>query len=190
VPSPGTVDQLQPIDSSPPDLKDEMCGPHRKRMRQAEADDDEAAQASVGDYHQQFSVLLSTLRAPTVKNEKLLPDSGSVVPIVVYTGPTRPPGERPAPRAHSAEHTTAGHTTDEHTTAGHTTAEHKTTGHTTAAHTAALHPAASHTAASHTAASHTAASHTSASHTASGHGAAHAPPLRLHRPAVAPKNAD
>jgi len=177
VPSPGTVDQLQPIDSPPPDLKDEMCGPHRKRMRQAEADDDETTQASVGDYHQQFSILLSALRAPTAKNEKLLPDSGTVVPIVVYTGPTRPPGERPAPRVHTAEHTTAEHTTAGHTTAGHTAAGHTATSHAAASHTAASHTAAAHTAASQTAASHTAASHTAASHTASGHGAAHAPPV-------------
>ena len=38
----------------------------------------------------QVSVLLSALRSPTPKN--LLPDPGPVMPIVVYTGPTRTPG--------------------------------------------------------------------------------------------------
>jgi D-alanyl-D-alanine carboxypeptidase len=212
VPSPGTVDQLQPIESSPPDLKDEMCGPHRKRMRQADEDDDETTQASAGDYSQQFSVLLSALRAPTAKNEKLLPDSGPVVPIVVYTGPTRPPGERPAPRARTtaehataehktAEHKTAGHKTAEHKTAEHTTAEHTTAAHTTAAHTTAEHTTAEHktaehktaehTTAAHTTASHSAASHTPVSQTTSEHVAAHArPPQRPRRPAVPPKSAD
>jgi D-alanyl-D-alanine carboxypeptidase len=109
LPSLGTVDELKPIDSSPPDLKDEMCGPHRKRMQQAEEDDEEAGAAgadndssnSAGDATdggQKFSVLLSTLRAPNAKNANLLSDAAPVVPIVVYTGPTRPPGWKPTPK--------------------------------------------------------------------------------------------
>ena len=30
-PSLGSVESLQPINAAPPDLRDEMCGPHRKR---------------------------------------------------------------------------------------------------------------------------------------------------------------
>jgi D-alanyl-D-alanine carboxypeptidase len=109
LPSAGTVDQIKPIDASPPDLKDEMCGPHRKRMLQAEEDDEEAGAAradngnniSAGDAADggpKFSVLLSALRAPNGKDAHLLlSDAGPVVPIVVYTGPTRPPGWKPAP---------------------------------------------------------------------------------------------
>jgi len=108
LPSLGTVDDIKPIDASPPDLKDEMCGPHRKRMLQAEEDDEEAGAASAdndtntsagdaADGGPKFSVLLSALRAPSAKNANLLPDAGPVVPIVVYTGPTRPPGWKPAP---------------------------------------------------------------------------------------------
>jgi hypothetical protein len=33
------------------------------------------------------------LRAPTPKNSNLLTDAGPVTPVVVYTGPTRTPGE-------------------------------------------------------------------------------------------------
>ncbi len=36
IPSLGTVDELKPIEADPPDLKDQMCGPHRKRTQQAE----------------------------------------------------------------------------------------------------------------------------------------------------------
>jgi len=109
LPSLGTVDQIQPLDAAPPDLKDEMCGPHRKRLQAAEDEDEEGAGAgtdaadsgngavSTGDTSPQFAVLLSALRAPTARNANLLSDSGPVVPIVVYTGPTRPPGWRPAP---------------------------------------------------------------------------------------------
>lgn len=131
--SSGTVDQLQPVQSPPPDLKDEMCGPHRKQLRQADEDNEEATQAGVGDYGQQFSLLLSALRAPTVKNENLLADSGPVVPIVVYTGPTRPQGVRPLPavlRTHKpAEHKAAPRTAALHTAAPHTEATHAASRH-------------------------------------------------------------
>jgi D-alanyl-D-alanine carboxypeptidase len=98
-PSLGTVDNLKPIDAAPLNLKDETCGKHRRRPA-AEDEDDEAGLESgndggngntgVGDTSSaQFSVLLSALRAPTPKNANLLNDLGPVVPIVVYTGPTR-----------------------------------------------------------------------------------------------------
>jgi len=91
-PSLGTVDALAPIDAAPPNLKDAMCGSHRKRP--ASEDDEEAAGGGAGgsgDNNPQFSVMLSALRAPTPKN--LLTDGGPVTPVVVYTGPTRTPAE-------------------------------------------------------------------------------------------------
>jgi D-alanyl-D-alanine carboxypeptidase len=113
-PSLGTVDQLAPIDAAPPNLKDAMCGPHRKRPATEEDDPDAPDDSSNGTPSadasappSQFSVLLSALRAPTAKNLALLPDPGPVVPTIVYTGPTRtqeqidalaalPPGSDPA----------------------------------------------------------------------------------------------
>jgi D-alanyl-D-alanine carboxypeptidase len=119
-PSLGTVDELKPINTDPPNLKDEMCGRHRKRPPAEDEDVDEEADSAqnggvatgnvgAGDMgSSQFSGLLSALRAPTPKN--LLSDAGPVVPIVVYTGPTRavPPqdsdgtpvhaGPRPKPK--------------------------------------------------------------------------------------------
>uniref|UniRef100_UPI00131A0F8B D-alanyl-D-alanine carboxypeptidase family protein n=1 Tax=Bradyrhizobium guangdongense TaxID=1325090 RepID=UPI00131A0F8B len=44
-PSLGTVDNLVPVDASPPNLRDEMCGPHRKRPA---SDDDDALIATNG----------------------------------------------------------------------------------------------------------------------------------------------
>jgi D-alanyl-D-alanine carboxypeptidase len=92
VPSLGTVDSLKPIDADPPNLKDTMCGKHRKRPA-TEDEDMDADSASLapaaGDSPQQFSFMLSALRAPTPKNANLLADAGPVVPVVVYTGPTR-----------------------------------------------------------------------------------------------------
>jgi D-alanyl-D-alanine carboxypeptidase len=97
-PALGTVDQLQPMDATPPNLKDSMCGPHRKRPATEEDDPDAIDDNGNGNADpnansnaspSQFSVLLSALRAPTPKNLALLPDAGPVVPTIVYTGPTR-----------------------------------------------------------------------------------------------------
>jgi D-alanyl-D-alanine carboxypeptidase len=91
-PSLGSVEALAPIDASPPDLKDSMCGRHRKRPATEEDDPDATIDnGSDADANPQVSVLLSALRAPTPKN--LLPDPGPVIPVVVYTGPTRSPAQ-------------------------------------------------------------------------------------------------
>src|SRR5437868_2455589 len=45
-PSLGTVDNLVPIDATPPNLRDEMCGPKRKRPASDEDDDSTLASAS------------------------------------------------------------------------------------------------------------------------------------------------
>ena len=95
-PSLGMVDALAPIDASPPNLKDEMCGRHRKRPA-AEDDDPDAdldngeSPANSAATGPKFSVILSALRAPNATN--LLLDPGPVVPVVVYTGPTRTPAQ-------------------------------------------------------------------------------------------------
>ena len=84
-PALGTVDGLAPIEATPPNLHDEVCGPHRKRPP-AEDEEDEAVN---GEVSAPFSALLSSLRAPTPKGAALLSDQGAVTPVVVYTGPTR-----------------------------------------------------------------------------------------------------
>ena len=88
-PSLGRVDALAAMDASPPDLTDEMCG--RGRYRKHRATDDEDADAgsdsNATQSDPQFSALLSALRAPTAKT--LLSDPEPVIPVVVYTGPTR-----------------------------------------------------------------------------------------------------
>ena len=133
MPSLGTVDQLKPIRTDPPNLKDEMCGKHRKRP--ASDDDDEEAGAAEGNAPNadgaaatdggdaasgtsgnvavseatpHFSVLLSALRAPSPKNVNLLSVDVPATPIVVYTGPTRVPGApvpvEPSPKVKVAAH--------------------------------------------------------------------------------------
>jgi D-alanyl-D-alanine carboxypeptidase len=80
-PSLGTVDQLVPVDASPPNLRDEMCG--GKHHRPA-SDEDEDTVASTGAF------LASGLQPPLAKPSELLAaDPEPSEPVVVYTGPTR-----------------------------------------------------------------------------------------------------
>jgi D-alanyl-D-alanine carboxypeptidase len=90
-PSLGAVDALAPMDVAPPNLKDQICGGHRKRPAAEDEDVDADSGQTAADAAQQHSFLLSALRAPT--NPVLLSDLGPVMPIVVYTGPTRTPAQ-------------------------------------------------------------------------------------------------
>jgi D-alanyl-D-alanine carboxypeptidase len=89
-PALGSVDALAPIEAAPPNLHDEVCGPHRKRPP---AEDEDADAGENGDVSAPFSALLSSLRAPTPKGAALLSDQGAGTPVVVYTGPTRTPAQ-------------------------------------------------------------------------------------------------
>ena len=76
-PSLGTVDKLQPISAAPPDLRDEMCGPHRKRPAAEEADDDSETS----------SFMLSNLPPSAGKASALLKERPDTVKaIAVFIG--------------------------------------------------------------------------------------------------------
>ena len=91
-PSLGTVDQLAPIDASPPDLHDEVCsGKHHRQ-----SDEDEIAASAPGstsasgDGSNGATFLASNLQAPMPRpSEWLAVPPAPSEPIVVYTGPTR-----------------------------------------------------------------------------------------------------
>lgn len=89
-PSLGTVDALAPIDAAPPNLRDEMCGKHRKRPAAEEADDlDEPINAN-GDPNSPQSVMLSERHGTNGKLSSLLgPPTSSMAPIVVFIGPNK-----------------------------------------------------------------------------------------------------
>src|SRR6185437_5224982 len=89
LPSLGTVDSLQPINAAPPDLHDQICGPHRKRPR-GENDDEEAANSGEADGQRAF--MLSDLKGATHGSLLTGNPLTNVPPIVVYTGPKRPTG--------------------------------------------------------------------------------------------------
>jgi D-alanyl-D-alanine carboxypeptidase len=92
-PSLGTVENLVPIDASPPNLRDEMC--NGKRHKPASDEDDEqlvasnAGGANSGD-SPSATFFAAGLQPPMVKPSELLAAAPAASePIVVYTGPTR-----------------------------------------------------------------------------------------------------
>jgi D-alanyl-D-alanine carboxypeptidase len=94
LPAFGNVNALTPLDAAPPDLKDDMCGPHRKRHAleaamadSADPDAGDSSETAGTDTKDQNPNLVTALRAPAPKN--LLSEPGPVTPVVVYTGPTR-----------------------------------------------------------------------------------------------------
>jgi D-alanyl-D-alanine carboxypeptidase len=91
-PALGTVDNLTPINADPPNLHDQVCGPHRKRPAAEDEDAGAGGENGIG-VDTPFSALLSSLRTPTPKGAALLSDFGAITPTVVYTGATRTPDQ-------------------------------------------------------------------------------------------------
>jgi D-alanyl-D-alanine carboxypeptidase len=95
-PSLGTVENLPPIDTSPPNLHDETCG--GKHHHKPASDEDDAAVASTtgsptaptGGGEATTIFLAAGLRPPMPKpSEWLAAAPAASEPVVVYTGPTR-----------------------------------------------------------------------------------------------------
>jgi len=91
-PSLGTVENLVPVDASPPNLRDEMCGGHRHKPASDEdetvASNTTAGSTSTGETSPMF---YTAGLQPQVANPAALiagsPEPNE--PVVVYTGPTR-----------------------------------------------------------------------------------------------------
>jgi D-alanyl-D-alanine carboxypeptidase len=93
-PSLGTVDSLPPIDASPPNLRDEVCGGKHHKPPSDEDDAPLATSAANGastSSETGATVILSAgLQPPMPKpSEWLSAPPAPAEPIVVYTGPTR-----------------------------------------------------------------------------------------------------
>jgi D-alanyl-D-alanine carboxypeptidase len=87
-PSLGTVDQLAPIDASPPNLREEMCsGKHKHQGTDA---DEEASAGSADGSATGLTFFAAGLQPPMVKPADLIAAAPAAAePITVYTGPTR-----------------------------------------------------------------------------------------------------
>lgn len=90
-PSLGTVDNLVPVDASPPNLRDEMCS--GKRKRPASDDDGElvaAANGSSSNGEGAVAFFTAGLQQPMAKPSELIASPAAPSePIPVYTGPTK-----------------------------------------------------------------------------------------------------
>jgi len=84
-PSLGSVDSLQPINATPPDLRDEMCGPHRKRPAAEDADDE----------NESSGFMLSNLPPSSGKASALLKERPDAVKaIAVFIGAAKSAAEQ------------------------------------------------------------------------------------------------
>jgi D-alanyl-D-alanine carboxypeptidase len=92
-PSLGTVDNLVPIDASPPNLRDEMCGGKRHKPASDEDEDTVAGNAGSGGASSgetAITFFTAGLQPPMAKPSELLAAAPAASePIPVYTGPTR-----------------------------------------------------------------------------------------------------
>jgi D-alanyl-D-alanine carboxypeptidase len=88
-PSLGTVDNLVPIDASPPNLRDEMCS--GKRHKPASDEDEDATISSAAPGSSPALAFFATGgQGPAMKPSELLAAAPAASePIPVYTGPTR-----------------------------------------------------------------------------------------------------
>ena len=93
-PSLGNVENLAVIDAAPPDMRETICGSHRKKPASENEDDDETVATQEdpnGNGQPQFK--LSNL-GPAAKTSALLgPKVEAANPIEVYVGPSRKPAE-------------------------------------------------------------------------------------------------
>jgi D-alanyl-D-alanine carboxypeptidase len=92
-PSLGTVDTLAPIAAAPPDLRDSMCGKHRKRPAAEEADDEPTSAGNGADPGSPQAFMLSSLPPSNGKASSLIGPPGTVQAIVVHAGPAKQSAE-------------------------------------------------------------------------------------------------
>jgi D-alanyl-D-alanine carboxypeptidase len=89
-PSLGTVDNLVPIDASPPNLRDEMCNGKHHKPASDEDEDNVATGAGASNSEPALAFFAAGLQPPMMKPSELLAAAAAPSePIVVYTGPTR-----------------------------------------------------------------------------------------------------
>jgi D-alanyl-D-alanine carboxypeptidase len=86
-PSLGTVESLQPVAVDPPNLREQMCGGHRKRPA-SEDEDDFVAENTGPD--SPYATFLASMRPGKGKAGVFQQDVPMAEPVLVYTG-TKPP---------------------------------------------------------------------------------------------------
>ncbi|QHO72439.1 peptidase M15 [Bradyrhizobium sp. CCBAU 051011] len=89
-PALGTVDNLVPVDATPPNLREEMCNGKRKRPATDEDADVVASNGNASAGETAVAFFTAGLQPPTGKPSELLAAAAEPSePIPVYTGPTK-----------------------------------------------------------------------------------------------------
>jgi D-alanyl-D-alanine carboxypeptidase len=89
-PALGTVDNLVPIDATPPNLREEMCGGKRKRPASDEDADVVAANGNASAGETAVTFFTAGLQPPAGKPSDMIAAAPQASePIPVYTGPTK-----------------------------------------------------------------------------------------------------
>jgi D-alanyl-D-alanine carboxypeptidase len=87
-PALGSVDNLAPIDAAPPNLRDDMCGPKRKRPATDESAEDLVAGNQSGS--ETTLSFFAGLQPPTLRPVDMLAAAAAPAePVIVYTGPKK-----------------------------------------------------------------------------------------------------
>ncbi len=92
MPSLGTVEQLKTVEATPPDLREEMCGPKRRRPA---AEDEEVeisanTAAENGDAQSPLAFMLSNLHGSVKASQVLAGGMATLPPVEVFVGAFRP----------------------------------------------------------------------------------------------------
>ncbi len=98
-PSLGTVDALAPIDAQPPNLREEMCGGHRRKPPSEDNQEEQAGAVASGEIAGGQAFMLSSLK-PSQGKFVLGPPVETEAPVVVFTGPA----DHPDPIAKASPH--------------------------------------------------------------------------------------
>jgi D-alanyl-D-alanine carboxypeptidase len=88
-PALGTVDNLVPVDASPPNLRDEMCNGKRKRPATDEDADVVATNGSASTGETAVTFFSAGLQPPVKPAELMAAAAVPSEPVPVYTGPTK-----------------------------------------------------------------------------------------------------
>src|SRR5256885_3090172 len=88
-PSLGNVESLTPVNADPPNMREDMCGKHRKKQASEDEDDSAAIASLLSTSGPAYSVFLSALRAPANKQALLQQEARLGEPVPVHLGPAK-----------------------------------------------------------------------------------------------------
>jgi D-alanyl-D-alanine carboxypeptidase len=99
----GNVEALVPVNAEPPNLREDMCGKHRKKQASEDEDDSAAIASLLSASGSAYSVFLSALRAPDNKQALLQQEARLGEPVPVHLGPAKKLANAAEPKGSKAK---------------------------------------------------------------------------------------